>query len=102
MKPVAASVCPDNLLHNGPLLIGTQSSLISQNNSRLLTPPVSATNFNNICGRIDDVLLSSCDLVNHTEAGSEPTTVAQNTFAEDEDKPDLLQMIVDDEIKQFL
>ena len=60
-----------------------------------------------ICGRVDDVLLStpsisSCKLDESSSRLEEPENTA-NTFQDfDDEKPDLLQMIVDDEIKQFL
>jgi len=54
-----------------------------------------------ICGRVDDVLLStpSSSSTSRVEE-STPNITSFQDF--DDDKPDLLQLIVDDEIKQFL
>ena len=52
-----------------------------------------------ICGRVDDVLLSTPSSSNSALLDFNQTTLPELDNAED--KPDLLQLIVDEEIKQF-
>ena len=53
-----------------------------------------------ICGRVDDVLLST---PSQSTSGLNTSATTTTTFQDfEDDKPDLLQLIVDDEIKQFL
>ena len=55
-----------------------------------------------ISGRVDDVLLASCD--SRIVPAENDTNMAESekSSLEEDDKPDLLQLIIDDDIKQFL
>ena len=72
----------------------------------LLTEP-------NLCGRVDDVLLGSCQQTLNDDGKYQNDLLSRGICHQNdphgpicvfnpEEKPDMLQMIVDDEIKQFL